>query len=29
MPERRYMLTASPLTADLFASATLANPRLR
>jgi len=29
MPERRYMLTASPLTADLFASAALTNPRLR
>ncbi len=29
MPERRYMLTASHLTADLFASAALTNPRLR
>ena len=29
MPERRYMLTASPLTADLFASASLTNPLLR
>ena len=29
MPERRYVMTASPLTADLFASAALSTPRLR
>ena len=29
MPERRYISTASPPTADLLASAALTNPQLR